>query len=257
MTKKGRDQEKSCQFSITAPPQADPGKPGDCVCVADNGSVAVSVDGNVDCGGFTATISGSGVATSAVLAQASDTVWSGSLGVGVFTDTAPGVGNRTVTVTTGTGASQSLSFRAVHPASCSGSTSDDESAMAALGASLQEGRPAPVAVTAEFGAPHKGGGARVEAATLVYSGAPGFERCWLSQPIDQCSDGVDAALWMLERPDARTWLLRLRRGGFDLVVYSHTSAAERDGSLPVRLHVERDGNGVTEWPLTVTISPAP
>jgi len=62
---------------------------------------------------------------------------------------------------------------------------------------------------------------------------------------------------MLERTDARTWLLRLRRGGFDLVVYRHTSAVEKDGSLPVRLHVEGDENGTSaEWPLTVTISPA-
>jgi hypothetical protein len=141
----------------------------------------------------------------------------------------------------------------------SGSDSGDPSlAAAARAAVFQPGRPVPVSLSAEFGAPPELGGPRVEAAILVYSGAPGFERCWFSQPIDLRSAGADPALWMLERTDARTWLLRLRRGGFDLVVYRHTSAAEKDGSLPVRLHVEAGGNGAdAEWPQTVTISPAP
>ncbi len=144
----------------------------------------------------------------------------------------------------------------------SGSSASDSQcdlAAAALAEVFQEGRPAPVSVSAEFGAPPKpGGGLRVEGATLVYSGAPGFERCWCSQPIDLRSDGPDPALWMLERTDARTWQLRLRRGAIDLVVYRHTAVMEKDGSLPARLHVEGDGNGAgVEWPLTVTISPAP
>jgi hypothetical protein len=129
---------------------------------------------------------------------------------------------------------------------------------AALKAVVQSGKPVPASLSAQFGASPKPGGPRVEAALLVYSGAPGFERCWFSQPIDHRSDGAHVALWMLERTDARTWLLRLRRGGFDLVVYRHTAAVEKDGSLPVLLLVEGDGNDAgAEWPQTVTISPAP
>jgi hypothetical protein len=141
----------------------------------------------------------------------------------------------------------------------SGSNSGDPSlAAAARAAVFQPGRPVPAALSAKFGAPPKPGGPRVEAATLVYSGASGFERCWFSQPVELRSDGADPALWMLERTDARTWLLRLRRAGLDLVVYRHTSAAERDFAWPVQLGFESDGAGEgVDWPATVTLSPAP
>ena len=63
---------------------------------------------------------------------------------------------------------------------------------------------------------------------------------------------------MLERTDARTWHLRLRRGDFDLVVYRHTAVVDKDGSLPVRLQVEKIGHGHSaDWPAAVTLSPAP
>jgi hypothetical protein len=259
MAKKGDDQPKSCDFQINAPTQPDANHPENDVVVADNGTVGVTVDDQGSpCLRLTAAIGSS----STPLTENQNTgIWSGSVNVGTFTDTAPGVANRTVSVSATGGPTHNQPFRAVHPGSGSGSSGSGSHsilAVAALAEVFQEGRPAPVSVSAEFGAPPELGGPRFEAATLVYSGAPGFERCWFSQPIDYRSDGTDVALWMLERTDARTWLLRLRRGGFDLVAYRHISVVEKDGSLPVRLHVEGDGNGAgAEWPQTVTISPAP
>jgi hypothetical protein len=259
MAKKGDDHPKSCDFQINSPTQPDVSHPENDVYVADNGPVVVTVDDQGSpCVGLSAAI---GSASASLTQNPVTGIWSGSVSVGQFTDSLPGVANRTVSVSASGGPTQNQPFRAVHPGSTTGSSGSGSQsilAAAALAEVFQEGRPAPVSVSAEFGAPPELGGPRVEAAVLVYSGAPGFERCWFSQPIDLRSVGTDPALWVLERSDARTWLLRLRRGGLDLVVYRHTSAAERDCVWPVQLGFESDGAGEgVDWPATVTLSPAP
>ena len=140
----------------------------------------------------------------------------------------------------------------------SGSHSDAAQGFMALKSVVQQGKPVPAAMSAQFGDPPQSDGPRVEAAVLVYSGAPGFERCWFSQPVDRLSDAADPALWVLERADAVTWLLRLRRGDRCLVLYRHTAVVETDAAWPVQLGFESDGTGESvDWPAVVTLSPAP
>ncbi len=93
---------------------------------------------------------------------------------------------------------------------------------------------------------------------LLHSGDHGFECCWFSQPIDFCSDAANPAVWMLQKSDAKTWHLHLRRGHHEIVEYRLTTANEKDCSFPIKLQRAGAGDGECKnWPKTVTISAAP
>jgi len=121
-------------------------------------------------------------------------------------------------------------------------------------------KPVPVALSLQLDAPVEGAESDPDPlnrpTTLLYSGSPGPECCWLSQPVDSCSDRADAAFWMLTTSDARTWILLLRRGKADVVVYRFTTSGEQSGSFPLQLYLAVGGEG-RNWPRTVTLSPAP
>ena len=123
--------------------------------------------------------------------------------------------------------------------------------------------PVPVALTLHLDSPVSPGTAadcgRLNHPTVLrHGGHPGTECSWLSHPIDFCSDSANPALWMLHKSDAKTWMLYLRRGKTDIVVYRHTTAAEKDCSFPIQLHLAGAGGyECKDWPRTVTGSPAP
>src|SRR5665213_3173134 len=97
MAKKNSVHSKDCDFQIGAPSPPDAGHPENDVSVADNHTVQVTVYQTFgDCIGFKSTIGGE----EATLGHtAGTTAWSGPVNVGVFMDTAPGLSNCRVSVT--------------------------------------------------------------------------------------------------------------------------------------------------------------
>jgi hypothetical protein len=93
---------------------------------------------------------------------------------------------------------------------------------------------------------------------LVHSKDAKFVCCWLSQPINMGSDDGKPGVWMLEKTDASTWTLSLRRGSAVVVTYSLRTKTEKDCSFPIKLKlVGKGGKECKKWPKTVTVTPAP
>ena len=93
---------------------------------------------------------------------------------------------------------------------------------------------------------------------LVHSNDAKYPCSWFSQPIKFCSGTDPAGVWMLQKSDASTWTLTLRRGAATVVVYSTKTKTKKDCSFPLKLNrVGKGGTECVKWPATVTIVPAP
>jgi hypothetical protein len=123
-------------------------------------------------------------------------------------------------------------------------------------------RPVPVALILEVGNLEAGTCEKCdrigEPTLLIHANDIRFPCSWFSRPIDFCSGDDPAGIWMLEKADARTWKLILRRKEHIVVHYELTTKTEKDCSFPLKLR--RSGTGGNEckkWPMTVRIEPAP
>jgi hypothetical protein len=120
-------------------------------------------------------------------------------------------------------------------------------------------QPPPVSLTLQLDSPVEAGTSSAcerlnRPALLVHSRDPQFVCCWFGQAIDLGDDSCDPAYWMLQKTALDTWFLCLRRVGHELAAY-HLTAIKKH-RFPVKLKRGRVGKEFTQWPRTITISPA-
>ena len=89
---------------------------------------------------------------------------------------------------------------------------------------------------------------------LVHSVDSSGACAWLSEPIDLRTGGANTGFWVLQKCDARTWILLLRCGDVSMVSYRFTTASDYEDSFPIQLGLFGPA-GI--WPRTITITPAP
>ena len=124
-------------------------------------------------------------------------------------------------------------------------------------------RPVPVALILKLGSAVAAGTCKQcsklnQPTRLVHSNDAKYACSWFSQPIKFCSGGDPTGVWMLQKTDASTWILTLRRGATTVVTYSTKTKAKKDCSFPLKLNrVGKGGTECVKWPATVTIVPAP
>jgi hypothetical protein len=169
-----------------------------------------------------------------------------------------GAPNKTLVVTkNSTAPGNKLDFEAVRGIGSSGSVSGSQlSPLTRPYALSKTDRPVPIALSLQADAPAAGdaeSGPLDLPTTLSYSGVSADECCWLSPPVDAFSDRAAPAFWVLRTGDARTWVLILRRGDSDVVVYHFTAPGEKGGAFPIQMHLAAGGRS---WPRSVTVSPA-
>jgi hypothetical protein len=231
-------------------------------------TIEVTVQSHGATGPFTATINTSALGTGVdvdreQLQDQGSGSYSARLSVGILSSPIGTGVNRSVSVTSGDGDTQHQSFRALFPGSGSGSCAGLGSlsgsvqvlAAARPPAIARADKPVPVALSLQAEAPSGDAesGPLDRPTTLSYSGSTADECCWLSPPVDAYSDRSAPAFWILRTGDARAWVLILRRGDSDVVVYHFTAPDEKGGAFPIRMHLAAGGHS---WPRSVTVSPA-
>ncbi len=246
--------------------QIDFPDPNECVNPGPYGTILVRVRdlgaGNTS---YQATITdlalGSTQGSGGLPREGSSQFFSGQVGVGAVPVTATG-NNRRVTVQAFRGSTpgerDSVDFRA-QSAPC-GSGSGITVVSEARGCQFCDAdRPVPAALQLQLDAPvadgtYTGCDQLNQPALLVYCQHADYECCWLSEPIDF---GGDPGFWLLQKSDARTWALVLRRGECEVVAYRLTMRAEKDCSFPITLELRGAGGECRDWPRTVTVTAAP
>jgi hypothetical protein len=186
------------------------------------------------------------------------------LSVGAVAANPPlGTDNRFIRVTDpNTGNSDGHPFAAIH---CPiGSGSNRLGVAAARGCeNCDPQRPVPVALILQVGKTIEAGAcdqcARLGEPTLLTHSDDAKHPCsWFSQPIDFCSGKGSAGIWMLQKADAYTWALTLRRNDLVAVTYSATTKSEKECSFPLELELlGKAGAECKKWPKSVRVVPAP
>ncbi len=236
-------------------------------CIGDDGKIEVAVNDLGDNAHYTAKIfnlvlgsAGTQVFDSEPLLQEGSTSrFSRRLAVGPVSNPTPPGDNRWLVVESDVAGTQQYGFRAAFCGSGSGSSGFR---LAVRCQFCGADKPVPVALSLQLDGPVAAGTCAGcdqlnRPTVLVHSGDPGLACCWLSPPIDFCADAANPGFWVLEKADARTWTLLLRRRQAVVVAYRLTTA-DRACSFPIRLRLAGPGGGeCVNWPATVTVSPAP
>ena len=188
--------------------------------------------------------------------------FSALLSAGAIPGSVPGSNNKTASVQGFQGSISMYSEAHNFKAYSSGSGSHAlETTAAQVAKVFKAGQPVPHAMHLCLDAPggesFPAGDPPPQPILLVHAPDPA-QISWFSEPLHLGGEAATPGFWQLQKRDPRTWLLKLQRGNNLLVTYRHTTAAEKDGSLPIRLEIVDPGTGVIEgWPRTATVSAAP
>jgi hypothetical protein len=214
-------------------------------------------------------VSGSAVAggTTGSLTQQGSTspVWSNPVFAGAVPSSPPLSNNKTAIVRAFRGGSFDLSHSVEFMAWNGGSGGSSGSMIFLLVTDSQyrfcrPEQPVPTALLLSLDSPVADGASSAcgllnQPARLLFAQDLPNAAFWLSSPL-ALSPGAALAYWQLRRSDLCTWTLVLQQGEVELAVYSLTTGA-MDCSFPIQLQFVNAGGECTNWPATVTITPAP
>lgn len=200
---------------------------------------------------------GQGAEDSVPLTQAGTNVFSAPMDAGEPDQTGTGNNLAVQIDDLSTGDSQRFAFRAQTGSGSNGVI------LVVRSKFCREDQPIPVALTLTLASKLAKGSCtnikELNKPTLLrHSNDPHHAGAWFSHPINLGQKGSQPAYWVLEKTDAKTWILVLRQEETTIVEFVLKTKLAKDCSFPIQL--TRQGAGAkhfTKWPKTVTMAPAP